>query len=46
MAAGANALDTRLMDQTIQAIIMDRPKPTKKKAKNYLALIQFACVML
>jgi transposase len=31
---GANVHDTKLLKQTIEAIVVDRPKPTKKKPQN------------
>ncbi len=34
VVAGANVPDTKLLDQTIEAIIVDRPKPTKTKPQN------------
>lgn len=32
--AGANVHDTKLLDQTIEAIVVERPAPTKKKPQN------------
>lgn len=32
--AGANVHDTKLLDKTIEAIVVDRPKPTKAKPQN------------
>ena len=34
VVAGANVPDTKLLDQTIEAIIVDRPKPTKAKPQH------------
>jgi putative transposase len=32
--AGANVHDTKLLEQTIEAIVVERPKPTGKKPQN------------
>src|SRR6266487_3266088 len=32
--AGANVIDAKLLDKTIEAIVVDRPKPTKKKPQH------------
>lgn len=32
--AGANVHDTKLLEQTIEAIVVDRPKPTKEKPQH------------
>jgi putative transposase len=34
VVAGANVHDAKLLDQTIEAIIVERPKPTKAKPQN------------
>jgi putative transposase len=34
VVAGANVPDTKLLDQTIEAIVVDRPKPTQKHPQN------------
>jgi putative transposase len=34
VVAGANVPDTKLLDQTLEAIIVDRPKPTKAKPQH------------
>lgn len=34
VVAGANVHDTKLLDQTIEAIVVDRPKPTPKRPQN------------
>ena len=34
VVAGANVPDTKLLEQTIQAMVVNRPKPTKKKPQN------------
>ncbi len=34
VVAGANVVDAKLLDQTIEAIIVDRPKPTKTKPQH------------
>ncbi len=32
--AGANVPDMKLLDRTLEAIVVKRPKPTKKKPQN------------
>lgn len=34
VVAGANVVDAKLLDQTIEAIVVERPKPTKKKPQH------------
>jgi putative transposase len=34
VVAGANVHDCKLLEQTIDAIVVDRPKPTKKSPQN------------
>jgi putative transposase len=34
VVAGANVVDAKLLDQTIEAIVVDRPKPTQKKPQH------------
>lgn len=34
VVAGANVVDAKLLDKTIEAIVVDRPKPTKKKPQH------------
>lgn len=34
VVAGANVVDAKLLDRTIEAIVVDRPKPTQKKPQH------------
>ena len=34
VVAGANVVDAKLLDKTIEAIVVDRPKPTQKKPQH------------
>lgn len=34
VVAGANVHDTKLLEQTIEAIVVERPKPTKEKPQH------------
>ena len=34
VVAGANVVDAKLLDKTIEASVVDRPKPTKKKPQH------------
>lgn len=34
VVAGANVVDAKLLDKTIEAIVVDRPKPTNKKPQH------------
>jgi putative transposase len=34
VVAGANVVDAKLLDKTIEAIVVERPKPTKKKPQH------------
>ncbi len=34
VVAGANVVDAKLLEKTIEAIVVDRPKPTKKKPQH------------
>ncbi len=34
VVAGANVVDAKLLDRTIEAIVVDRPQPTKKKPQH------------
>jgi putative transposase len=34
VVAGANVVDAKLLDKTLEAIVVDRPTPTKKKAQH------------
>jgi putative transposase len=34
VVAGANVVDAKLLDRTIEAIVVERPKPTKKKPQH------------
>jgi putative transposase len=34
VVAGANVVDAKLLDKTIEAIVVDRPKPTKQKPQH------------
>ena len=34
MVAGANVVDAKLLDRTIEALVVDRPEPTEEKPQH------------